>query len=163
MPGLRPLVAAVVFSLSLSGCGGPSVQEQQQAAQALLDKGDFAGTQAAADKSLQDSSISSDPAKAWRFESIRLEALAGAGKGKDVAAALEKDAGTWPTQVTAALYRSLAAKLAAAKDTSGASDVLVAGDARFPADHDSFQKAIDELKTQLAPDKVASLKALGYL
>jgi hypothetical protein len=109
--------------------------------------------------------VKRDAAASWRLEHVRLEALAKTGKGADVARELARLATPYPTQVSAALYRSLADKAKQAGDVSGAIDVLTAGDQRFPAEHASFVEAIDALKADggLDPAQVQRLKALGYL
>ncbi len=163
MSGLRVALAALLLICS-SACGGPSVEDRQREAQAALDKGDFAAALTSVDTALKDAQISGDPAKAWRFEVIRLDALARSGKGDDVLDAIDRLKGTYPTQITAALYRSLADKLRAAKDTMGAVGVLDAGNRAFPAEQESFVKAIDEIKAAgLDPETEAMLEKLGYL
>lgn len=163
MTGVRALLSTFVLASLLAGCG-KSPEDRLAEAQKALDGGDPAAAITAVDQALADAAISGDKALAWRFESLRLDAQARAGKGADVAAGLARLSQTYAAQVTAALYRSLADKTRAAGDNSGAIDILAAGDKAFPAEHDSFQKAIDELKnTGLDPAEVEKLKALGYL
>lgn len=163
MSGLRVFLVSLTLALT-AACGGPSPEELQKQAQAALDGGDFTGALGQAEKALQEPGISGDPVKAWRFESIRLDALARAGKAEDVKTHLERLEKTYATQVTAALYRSLADKVRVAGDTMGAIDLLAAGDRKFPAEHESFVKAIDEIKAAgLDPATEEMLKKLGYL
>jgi hypothetical protein len=63
------------------------------------------------------------------------------------------------------MYRSLADKVKTAGDTTGAIDILAAGDVRFPDDHASFVEAITALQSsgELDPAEIERLKALGYL
>jgi hypothetical protein len=100
--------------------------------------------------------------KAWRFESARLNALAAGGKGADVKSSLDRLAGSYDKQLTAALYLSLAEKVRAGGDGPGYADLLDAGKKKFPADA-TFQTKIDEMKNSADPAEVERLKALGYL
>lgn len=158
---IRRPALLVLALLSLTACGA-SLQDQENEARGALNARDWAKATQLADAALQ--GAGADKAAAWRLEQIRLEALAGEGKGAEVASSLERLAGSYAGQVTAALYRSLGDKLKAAGDTSGAIDVLAAGDKRFPDEHESFQAAIDALKAgSLDPAEIEKLKALGYL
>lgn len=149
----------------LAGCGGKSAADYHNEARSALDGGDTARALRVVEEGLGADAVKKDPAAAWRLEQLRLEALAKSGKGADVKRELERLAGTYPAQVNASLYRSLADKAKAAGDTAGAIDVLTAGDKRFPAEHASFVEAIDALKSSgsLDPAQVQKLKALGYL
>ncbi len=123
---------------------------------------DFDGAVQKADAALALPEISAEPAKAWRFESARINALAAAGKGGDVKSSLERLAGAYPKQVTAATYLSLADKVRAAGDGPGYADLLDAGLKKFPGEA-SFQLAIDDMKGSADPEEIERLKALGYL
>jgi hypothetical protein len=149
----------------VSACGGKSAADYHKEARAALDKGDATAALRAADEGLAQDTVKRDPAAAWRLEQVRLEALAKTGKGADVARELERLAGTYPAQVNASLYRSLADRAKEAGDNAGAIDVLTAGDKRFPAEHASFVEAIEALKSSgsLDPAQVQRLKSLGYL
>lgn len=164
-PAKFPGVAGLALAALVAACGGPSAEERQVEAQGLLASGKAAESLAKADEALADAAISGDAALAWRFESLRLEALAAGGKGKEVASALDRLSGKYAQQITAAMYRSLADKVAAAKDTQGAIDLLVQGDQKFPAEHASFDEAIGRLKASgdMDPATVERLRALGYL
>src|SRR5262249_51117094 len=85
-----------------------------------------------AEEGLTQAGVKRDAARAWRREQTRLDALAGRGKGPDVKKELERLAGAYPNQVSAALYRSLADKLKTAGDVPGAIEILTAGGQRFP-------------------------------
>jgi len=155
---------ALLLCLLLSACGGPSVEDRQKAVQAAIDKGDYTTALADVEQAMADKGVAGDPARAWRFESMRLDALARSGDGDKVKENLERLATSYPAQANAALYRALADKLRAAKDTMGAIDVLAAGDRRFPAEHQNFACAIEELKSAgLDPDAENMLRSLGYI
>jgi hypothetical protein len=163
MLSARIVVAALLFSLS--GCaGGPDAEALQKDVEAAAQAKDYAGAVTKADEALKVEVISKDAAKAWRFEALRLDALADGGKGADVVASIERLKGSYEKQLTAAVYRKLAGKLEAAGDRSGANDVLVAGDKRF-TDDPSFKAEIERINSAGATDpaEVERLKALGYL
>lgn len=163
MSGLRVALATLILVCS-SACGGPTLEDRQKEVQSALDKGDYPAAIAAIDASLADAAISGDPARSWRFESMRLDALARGGKGDDVLNALDRLQPKYPTQITAALLRSLADKLRAASDTLGAIGVLDRGLKTFPAEAATFEKVIEEIKN--APMDSATeemLRKLGYL
>jgi hypothetical protein len=149
----------------LAACGGKSGAERLTEAQASLNTGKFDAAVTAADQGLAAADAKGDAALAWRLEQVRLEGLAQGGKGNQVKADLERLAGSYPQQVTPALYRALADKVSQAGDTNGAIDLLTAGDQRFPDAHASFVEAIEALKAggNLDPAQVQRLKALGYL
>lgn len=151
--------------LLLAACGGKSPADLTAEAQSALDGGDAAKAVTLVDAALGQDAVKKDAASTWRLEQVKLDALAKTGKGAEVLSNLERLAGTNPKQVNAALYRALADKVKAAEDTAGAIDILAAGDKRFPADHATFQEAIDALKSagNLDPAEVERLKALGYL
>ena len=156
------LVPFAVFAGLAAGCGPDAVALREEA-QAALDKRDFGAAIAKADAGI--TAVKGDRAAAWRLEQVRLEALARDGKGTEVQASLERLAGTYAAQVQAPLFLAAAGWLEEAGDTKGAVDLLVAGDTRFPAEHERFQAAITEMSQQqeLAPSDVERLKALGYL
>lgn len=155
-----PLV--LLLLLVLTACQG-SLADKEKEARAALDARDFAKARQVSETALA-GAASGDAATRWRLEQIRLDALANEKQGAEVASSLERLAGAYPTQVTPALYRSLADRLKAAGDTTGAIDVLAAGDKRFPQEHELFAKDIEALKQgNLDPAQVERLKALGYL
>ncbi len=155
-----PLLAALVVA-----CGGKSAADYDREARAALDAGDLPKAIKVVEEGLACDAVKQDAAAAWRLEQTRLEALAKNGKGAEVKSELDRLATAYPKQVSASLYRSLADKAKEAGDTTGAIDVLTAGDQRFPAEHASFVEAINALKASgtLDPDQVQRLKALGYL
>jgi hypothetical protein len=162
---MRKWATMALIAAFLTACGGKSVADYQNEARAALDGGDAAKAIAVVTEALGNDTIKQDAAAALRLEQIRLEALAKAGKGPEVKIELERVASAYPKNVTASLYRSLADRVKAAGDTAGAIDILVAGDKRFPAEHASFQEAIDGLKATGAvdPEQIERLRKLGYL
>ncbi len=154
----------VLCLLAMATACGASLSDQEKAARDALDARDWSGALRVADAALATPEAAAQQAVAWRIEQIRLDALASGSQGREVVASLDRLAASHPQQVTPSLYRALADKLGAAGDAAGAIDVLVAGDGRFPADHDAFAEAIDALqKRGLDPAEVERLKALGYL
>lgn len=154
-----------IFPLALAllvACGGASVADRRQEAQAALDAGDYAKALELADATLKDPAAAKDATEAWRLEQLRLDALARSGKGAEVVATLQRLSGTHAAQVNAPLYRSLADKLRAAGDGKGAVDVLDAGFKKYPEDA-SFKAAIEEMSGSADPAEIERLKALGYL
>ncbi|MDP2305895.1 MAG: hypothetical protein Q8P18_07685 [Pseudomonadota bacterium] len=163
LSSFRPLVAALVLAAALSGCDtGPSAEDLQKGVESAIAAKDYPGAVTKADEALKNEAVGKDPAKAWRFESMRLQALADGGKGADVVTSLDRLRGAYDKQVTPALYRSLADKLKVAGDGEGTVTVLDAGLKRFPEDP-SFQAALDDLKNSVDPEEIEKLKALGYL
>ena len=161
LPAARSWAASALFALALA-CGGPSAASLQQEAEAALAAKDYPTALAKVDAALALADVSADKAQSWRFESLRLDAFASGGQGAEVKAALERLSAAYDAQLTAALYRSLADKLRAAGDGTGAVDVLDAGAKKFPNDP-SFAAAIDDLKKSADPAEIERLKALGYL
>ncbi len=155
----------LLLATLLAACGGTSGADYHTEARAALDGGKPAEAVTLADEGLARDDVRRDAAAAWRLEQVRLEALAKSGRGTQVKTDLERLAQAYPKQVTASLYRALADKAKEAGDTSGAIDVLSAGDQRFPGEHASFVEAINALKASgsLDPAEVQRLKALGYL
>jgi hypothetical protein len=155
------LVSALSFVVV--ACGNKTGPAHLADAQAAVRSAQHDSAVASAEKGLASAEAKADPALAWRLEQTRLEGLAGGSKGAQVATELERLASAYPKQVTPALYRALADKLAAAGDTTGAIDVLTAGDQKFPAEHASFDEAIKALGEKADPATVERLKSLGYL
>jgi hypothetical protein len=161
---LKLSACALLFSAALSSCGGggTSPEQHQQGVEAALSVKDWTAAVTKADAALLDPAVSKDAAKAWRFESLRLTALAEGGKGAEVLASLTRLSATYKAQLTPSLYRSMADKLKAGGDGEGAISVLDAAIKAFP-DDPSFQAAIETLKTSADPAEIEKLKALGYL
>ncbi|MSQ01963.1 MAG: hypothetical protein EXR71_08725 [Myxococcales bacterium] len=148
--------------LALSCASPPDVDALLGGVDAAAGAKDFGGAVQQAEAALALPEISAAPAKAWRFESARLNALAAAGKGADVKSSLERLAVAYPKQVTATTYLALADKVRAAGDGPGGADLLDAGLKKFPGE-EGFQRAIDDMKGSADPEEIERLKALGYL
>jgi hypothetical protein len=159
---VRPFLASLLLSALVACGGGPDVEALQKDVESAVQAKDYAGAIAKADEALKAEVVSKDAAKAWRFESLKLNAQADAGKGADVKAGLERLTAAYDKQLTAALYRSLADKLRAAGDAAGSVDILDAGSKKFPDDV-SFKEAIEAAKQSADPAEIERLKALGYL
>jgi thiamine pyrophosphokinase len=157
---LFPVLSFV--ALVACGGGGPNAEQLQKDVEAAMQAKDYPTAIKKADEALAVDAIKGDAAKAWRFHSLRLNALAEGGKGKDVLTALGTLGGSYDKQLTAALYHALADKVRAAGDGGGYAELLDAGKKKFPEDA-SFQAAIDAAKNSADPAEVERLKALGYL
>jgi hypothetical protein len=156
----------VVLSLVVLSACKSSLADYEKDARAALDERNWPKARSISDQALVGVTSGDDAAMAWRLEQIRLDALANDKQGQEVVVTLARLGAnqTYGPQVTPALYRSLADKLKTAGDVNGAIDVLVAGDKRFPQEHEQFVKDIDGLKKgNLDPAQVERLKALGYL
>lgn len=153
----------LLFLALLAGCAsGPDLDAMQKDVDAAVAAKDYTTAVNKADEALKVAEVQKDPAKAWRFESARLNALAAGGKGAEVKSNLERLSGAYSKQITAALYLSLGEKVRAGGDGPGYADLLDAGKKKFP-DEAAFQAKIDELKNSADPAEVERLKALGYL
>lgn len=152
---------ALALALTLAGCAGKSAADYQKEAQTALDGGEQDKALQLADEGLK--VAGDDKAVAWRLEQVRLDAIAKGAGGGALVADLERLRAAYPAQVTPALYRSIADKLVAGDNKSGAIDVLAAGDKTFPGDA-TFVTAINELNASgVSAEEVEKLKALGYL
>jgi len=156
----------IVLSLvALAACKG-SLADHEKNARAALDARDWTGARNISEQALVGVTSGDDAAMAWRLEQIRLDALANDKQGQEVIVTLARLGAnqSYAPQITPALYRSLADKLKTAGDVDGAIDVLVAGDKKFPQEHEQFVKDIEGLKKgDLDPAQVERLKSLGYL
>jgi hypothetical protein len=86
MSSFRPAFAALLVA-SLVGCAsGPDAAALQKDVETAIQAKDFAGAVTKADEALKADAIAKDAGKAWRFESLKLQALADGGKGADVKA-----------------------------------------------------------------------------
>jgi hypothetical protein len=66
--------------------------------------------------------------------------------------------------VNSSLYLAIASYLHEAGDASGAIDLLLAGDKRFPEESEKFKAQIEKLKASgLDPAEIDRLRSLGYL
>lgn len=162
MSPVRSFALAFAAAFAVGCSSGPDVEALQKGVDDAVAAKDYAGAVAKADEALKAEAVAKDPAKAWRFESAKVNAQAAGGKGADVKAALERLAGPYPKQVTSSLYLSLADKLRAAGDGPGYADLLDAGKKKFPEEA-AFGAKIEELKTSADPAEIERLKALGYL
>lgn len=162
MSSFRPAFAALLVATLVGCASGPDAEALQKDVETAIQAKDFAGAVTKADEALKADAIAKDAGKAWRFESLKLQALADGGKGADVKAGLARLTAAYEKQLTAALYRSLADKLRAAGDAAGSVDVLDAGAKKFPTDT-SFTEAIEAAKQSADPAEIERLKALGYL
>ncbi len=160
---LSLLLISALIGAPLTGCStGPTPESLQAEADAAINAKDWTGAVTKADTALALPAVSGDAAKAWRFELIRLNALAAAGKGKEVSDNLNRLSAAYAKQLNAPLYHSLAVKVKAGGDSPGSIDLLDAGRKKFP-DDTTFQAAIDEMKSSGDPEEIEKLKALGYL
>jgi len=162
MSPVRTAAFALAALFAAACASGPDVEALQKGVDDAVAAKDFGGAVTKADEALKQEAIAKDPAKAWRFESAKLNAQASGGKGADVKAGLERLAGPYPKQITSSLYLSLADKLRAANDGPGYADLLDAGKKKFPEEA-AFASKIEELKTSADPAEIERLKALGYL
>jgi predicted Zn-dependent protease len=151
----------VAMAVWLMACGGASADDLRTQAVAALDAGDAAKALDLAEQGL--AAAAGDKAATWRLESVKLDALARQGKGKDVAAGLDRlAAGDFGAQVTAALHVALADKAASAGDGEGAVYILAAGDKRFPDDA-GIDQALAKAQKGAGSGVTDALAALGYL
>ncbi|MBM4392225.1 MAG: hypothetical protein FJ090_13980 [Deltaproteobacteria bacterium] len=155
-------MTTLLLALSLLACGGKTAADWRTEAQAALDAGDHGKAITSVDEGLK--VAAGDKAAAWGLETVRLHALAKVGKGAETSKELERLEKDFGTQLTAALFRQLADEAKAANDSTGAIDLLAAGDKKFP-DDPSFKASIDAIKGAegVSPEEVERLKALGYL
>lgn len=145
----------------LVACGGASATDLQAQAVAALNGGDAAAALALAEQGL--AVAGDDKAATWRLEAVRLDALAKQGKGKDVAAGLDRlAAADFAQQVTAALHVALADKATEAGDGEGAVHILAAGDKRYPDDA-AIDQALAKAQQGGGDAEKSALAALGYL
>ncbi|MBM4268403.1 MAG: hypothetical protein FJ144_17630 [Deltaproteobacteria bacterium] len=160
---MRRFLLALPALLLVLGCEA-SLADREKEARAALDARDFAKARELSEAALASSAAGGDAPTSWRLEQIRVEALANDKQSGEVVLTLERLSNAYPTQVTPGLYRSLAAKLKAAGDKSGAIDVLAEGHEKYPQEDEAFIADIDALKKEsLDPAQVEKLKALGYL
>jgi tetratricopeptide (TPR) repeat protein len=152
----------VIGLLLLIGCG-PDLEQMKNDAQHALSVGDFTQAREITSQALERVSPS-EKRLVWALERIRLEALARDNEGEEARETLERLADEYPTQANASLYLAIATYLRDAGGTSGAIDVLIAGDERFPEESEKFKALIDEMEAVgLDPAEIERLKSLGYL
>jgi len=156
------LLTPVIGLLFLIGCGPDSEQLRLEAQQALR-VGAFSQAGAVRTRALEPVP-ESGKRLTWSLERIRLEALARESQAADALEALERLAAEYPEQAGASLYLAIASYLQDAGDASGAIDILVAGDERFPEESEKFESQIRELQAGgLDPAEIERLRSLGYL
>lgn len=154
----------VLGLLFLIGCS-PGVEEMKSEAQQALSVGNFAQARDVSSRALKQAP-ESDKRLTWSLERIRLEALARSGDAEATRSTLERLSSEYPDQSNAALYLAIATYL---KDTgpdgaSGALDILIDGDQRFPEQSEKFKALIQEIQAGgLDPAEIERLKSLGYL
>jgi tetratricopeptide (TPR) repeat protein len=152
----------VIGLLLLIGCG-PDLEQMKDDAQHAVSVGDFTQAREITSQALERVSPS-EKRLVWALERIRLEALARDNEGEEARETLERLADEYPTQANASLYLAIATYLRDAGGTSGAIDVLIAGDERFPEESEKFKALIDEMEAVgLDPAEIERLKSLGYL
>ena len=146
----------------LIGCG-PDLEKQKNEAQQALSVGNFGQARELSSQAMEQAPAA-DKRLLWALERIRLEALARENQGEQALETLERLATEYPTQANASLYLAIASYLKDAGGTSGAIDILVAGDERFPEESEKFKTMMGELEAGgLDPAEIERLKSLGYL
>jgi hypothetical protein len=156
---LTPLIGLVL----LIGCG-PDLEQLEDDAQHALSVGNFSQAREISTGALE-KLPKSEKRLIWSFERIRLEALAREGQPAEAQETLERLATEYPGQANADLYLAIASYVREAGDNSGALDILVAGDERFPEESEKFKAQIQELHESglMDPAEIERLRSLGYL
>jgi len=148
--------------LFLIGCS-PDPEQLKDEAQQALSVGDFSQAGEISTRALAQVP-ESDKRLIWSLERIRLEALARDSQAAEALETLERLATGYPARANAPLYLAIASYLQEAGDASGAIDILVAGDKRFPEESEKFEAQIKELQASgLDPAEIDRLRSLGYL
>ena len=156
------LTAPLIGLLFLIGCGANPEQLKGEAQQALS-VGNFSQAREISTRALEQAP-ESEKRLIWSLERIRLEALARDKQAAEAHETLERLANEYPAQANATLYLAIASYVREAGDTSGAIDILVAGDKRFPEESEKFESQIRELQAGgLDPAELERLRSLGYL
>jgi len=156
------LLTPVIGLLFLIGCGSDPEQMKKEA-QHALSVGDFSQAREISTRALEQLP-ESEKRLIWSLERIRLEALARDNQAAGARETLERLATGYPEQANASLYLAIASYLQGAGDASGAIDILVAGDERFPEESEKFEAQIRELQAGgLDPAEIERLRSLGYL
>jgi hypothetical protein len=156
-------IVPIALAVGLLTACGENAAGLKEAAQAALDGGDTATALLKADAAL--AAAGGDRALSWQIQQIRLQARARGGDGEGAKSLLQELAGANKDLVRSSLYVSVANDLKKAQQTSAAIDVLHAGDLAFPAEHETFVAAIQDLQKteELDPAEIERLKSLGYL
>lgn len=157
------LLTPVIGLVFLIGCG-PNLEQLEDDAQEALSVGNFSQSRDIATLALGQLP-KSEKRLIWSFERIRLEALARDGQAAEAQETLERLAAEYPGQADADLYLTIASYVREAGDSSGALDILVAGDERFPEESEKFKAQIQELHESglMDPAEIERLRSLGYL
>ncbi len=158
-----------VLLLSLSACT-ESPEDLLKSAQAQLNSGSFAEARAAADKALGRADVKADKTQAWKFERLRLDALAGLKQPVEVVSGLARLSADYSAQIKPDLYAVLSTNLQKAGDIKGAIDVVDAGVKKFPEAEAAFEAVLEALHDAAAQqaeggnsDAMNQLESLGYL
>ena len=156
------LLTPLVGLLFLIGCS-PDPEQLKDEAQQALSVGDFSQAGEISARALAQVP-ESDKRLIWSLERIRLEALARDNQAAEALESLERLVTEYPAQADASLYLAIASYLQGAGGASGAVDILVAGDKRFPEESEKFEAQIQELQAGgLDPAEIERLRSLGYL
>jgi tetratricopeptide (TPR) repeat protein len=157
------LLTPLIGLMFLIGCG-PKPEQLKDEAQQALSVGNFSQAREISTRALEQVP-DSEKRLIWSLERIRLEALARESQAAEARQALERLAAEYPAQADADLYLAIASYLTDAGDTSGAIDVLIAGDERFPEESEKFQAQIRELHDSglVDPAELERLRSIGYL
>jgi hypothetical protein len=164
MNARRAILLTPLLGLAfLIGCG-PDLEKMKDEAQHALSVGNFSQSREISTRALEQLP-ESEKRLGWSLERIRLEALAREGQAGEVLETLERLAAEYPGQANAILYLAIASYVKEAGASSGAIDILIAGDKRFPEDSEEFEAQIQELHEagSMDPAEIERLKSLGYL
>jgi hypothetical protein len=157
------VIAAVV--LTLTACS-PGADSSASKARRALDTQRYSEAIAISEANL--AAIGGDPKQRrtiWRFERIRVEALARSGDGEGVLTTMDRLSEAFPTHANAGLFLVLAQQLFEADDRVGAGRLLARGAQQFPDD----ESLLSELATAwkqgepISREACERLRSLGYL
>jgi tetratricopeptide (TPR) repeat protein len=156
------LLMSMIGPMFLIGCG-PDPEQLKIEAQQALSVGNFSQARELSTRALEQAP-KSEKRLTWSLERIRLEALARENRAAEARETLERLATEYPEQANASLYLAIASYISDAGGASGAIDILVAGDERFPEASEKFEAQIRELQESgLDPAEIERLRSLGYL
>jgi predicted Zn-dependent protease len=157
------LLTPVIGLVFLIGCG-PDAEKLEDDAHQALSVGNFSQAREISTRALEQVP-ESEKRLIWSLERIRLEALARDDQAAEARETLERLAAEYPSQANASLYLAIASYVRDAGNSSGAIDILVAGDKRFPEDSEKFKAQIQELHESglMDPAEIERLRSIGYL